>query len=188
MSFDHTRVSAAVSAMLAGFGEDLARPGIVDTPDRVARAWREMLSGNSDDAATILGRVFEDPSYDEMVVLDGIDFVSICEHHLLPFTGRAAVAYIPDNGRVVGISKLARVVDCYARRLQIQERMTVQIATAINEHLKPKGVGVVLSARHHCIGCRGVKKPDTQMLTSCLLGIMRDGPPRQEMFALARLR
>ena len=161
----------AVSTLLRFIGEDPSRDGLVDTPERVVRAWREMTSGYGEDPAEILSRTFEETS-DELVILGGISFYSTCEHHLLPFYGTASVGYLP--GKVVGISKLARLVQCYARRLQIQERMTKQIASAIATHLEARGVGVVIKAHHLCMGCRGTRQPATQMVTSSMLGTLRD--------------
>ncbi len=154
-------------------------PGLKDTPRRVAHAWKEMLSGLDTDPEEVLGTVFEE-SYDQIVALRGIEFYSICEHHLLPFHGVAHVAYIPGlvgdgpKRRVVGISKLVRLVDCYARRLQLQERLTAQVAEALHKHLEPQGVAVVLEARHMCMACRGVRQGNTEMVTSKLLGAFFD--------------
>lgn len=161
----------AVVRLLQHIGEDPNREGLADTPARVLRAWTEMTTGYGEDPAAVLATVF-DEHHDQMVVLDGIRFTSICEHHLLPFVGTAKVGYVPD-GKVVGLSKLARIVETYARRLQVQERMTDQIAVAVHENLKPLGVGVVVRAHHSCMGCRGVRQPDATMTTSALLGILR---------------
>lgn len=161
----------AVNTLLRFIGEDPSRDGLVDTPDRVVRAWREMTAGYADDPAEILSRTFDESS-DEMVILGGISFYSTCEHHLLPFYGTVSVGYLP--GKVVGISKLARLVQCYARRLQIQERMTKQIAAAIATHLEARGAAVVIKAHHLCMGCRGTRQPGTQMVTSSMLGTLRD--------------
>src|SRR5436189_4819220 len=145
-------IEEAVVALLRYVGEDPGREGLRDTPARVLKAWREMTSGYDDDPAEILARTFDETS-DEMVVLRGISFHSTCEHHMLPFYGQASVGYLP--GKVVGISKLARLVDCFARRLQIQERLTRQIAESIEQHLEARGVGVIVRAHHLCMGCRG---------------------------------
>lgn len=175
----------AVRVLLAELGEDVDRPGLRDTPARVVRALREMTSGGAVDPAELLGTVFPD-AFDEMVVVRAVEFTSLCEHHLLAFTGTATVGYIPNGSGVVGLSKLARLVECYARRLQVQERMTQQIAEAIDKHLQPLGVGVVVRARHSCMGCRGVRKPGAEMVTSSLLGAMRDEPQtRAEFLTLA---
>lgn len=183
---DESGPADAVVRLLQHIGEDPTRPGLADTPGRVLRALAEMTSGYSDDPASILARQFPD-SYDEMVIVRGVDFTSLCEHHMLAFTGTATVAYVPAEGRgVVGLSKLARLVDCYARRLQVQERLTMQVADAIEEHLQPEGVGVVLRAQHSCMGCRGVRKPGAEMVTSALRGVLRTKPEaRAEFLALA---
>lgn len=177
-----TAAEKAVVTLLRFIGEDPARDGLVDTPSRVVKAWREMTAGYDEDPAEILSRTFDETS-DEMIVLRGISFYSTCEHHMLPFYGEAQVGYLP--GRVVGISKLARLVNCFARRLQIQERMTRQIAEAIETHLEAKGVGVVIRAHHLCMGCRGVKQEETEMVTSSLLGRLRnDASSRAEFLRL----
>lgn len=177
-----SEAAEAVSTLLRFIGEDPSRDGLADTPDRVVRAWREMTAGYGEDPAEILSRTFEETS-DELVILDGISFYSTCEHHLLPFYGTASIGYLP--GKVVGISKLARLVQCYARRLQIQERMTKQIAAAIATHLDARGVGVVVRAHHLCMGCRGARQPATQMVTSSMLGVLRnDAVSRSEFLRL----
>lgn len=177
-------LECAIRDLLVGLGEDPDREGLTETPSRVVRAFREMTSGYSQDPAEILSTVFEVP-HDEMVILRGIRFVSLCEHHLLPFIGTASVGYIP-RGRVVGLSKLARLVECFARRLQVQERMTDQIAQALMTHLNPLGVGVIVQAQHSCMGCRGVKQPDAEMVTSSMVGAMRgEGGARGEFLRLA---
>ena len=162
----------AVTEIIRFIGEDPEREGLLETPKRVLKAFQEMTSGYRQDPKEILSKSF-DVGSDEMVVLKGIRFNSLCEHHLLPFIGTAAVGYLPKK-RVVGISKLARLVECYAKRLQIQERMTQQIANALMKHLDALGAGVVIKAHHSCIGCRGVRQPDTEMITSSMLGAMRD--------------
>lgn len=175
-------VEDAVKTLLLHMGEDPSRDGLKDTPARVARAWTEMTRGYSQDPEIVLGTVFEEP-YDEVVILRGITFSSICEHHLLPFVGSVDIGYLP--GKVVGLSKLARLVDCFALRLQIQERLTRQIADAINEHLSARGVAVVVKSKHSCMACRGVKKPEAEMITSAMLGVFRDRPEaRTEFLAL----
>lgn len=176
----------AVVRLLSYVGEDPTRPGLVDTPARVLRSWAELTAGYHDDPAAILARRFPD-SYDEMVIVRGVDFTSLCEHHVLAFTGTATVGYLPapDQG-VVGLSKLARLVDCFARRLQVQERLTMQIADAIEQHLAPLGVGVVVAATHSCMACRGVRKPGAEMVTSAMRGALRDHPEaRAEFLTLA---
>jgi GTP cyclohydrolase I len=174
--------SEAVITILRFIGEDPSRDGLADTPERVLRAWREMTSGYGDDPAEILARTFDETS-DEMVVLRNISFHSTCEHHLLPFYGEVSVGYLP--GKVAGISKLARLVDCFARRLQIQERLTRQIAESIEEHLDARGVGVIVRAHHLCMGCRGVRQQNTEMVTSSMLGTLRsDAMARAEFLRL----
>jgi len=164
----------AVRTLIRWAGDDPDREGLRDTPYRVAGAYKEFFSGYDTDPHEFLERTFEEiDGYDEMVVLRDIRFESHCEHHILPIIGRAHVAYLPDH-RVVGISKLARIVDIYAKRLQIQEKMTVQIADSINDVLQPKGVAVVIEAVHECMTTRGVHKPDVVMTTSRMLGAFRD--------------
>lgn len=172
----------AVTTLLRYVGEDPGRDGLADTPARVVRAWREMTAGYAEDPAEILSRTFEESS-DELVILSGISFYSTCEHHLLPFYGTASVGYLP--GKVVGISKLARLVQCFARRLQIQERLTKQIASSVAQHLDARGVGVVIRAHHLCMGCRGARQPGTEMVTSSMLGTLReDAVSRSELLRL----
>jgi GTP cyclohydrolase I len=175
----------AVRTLIRWAGDDPAREGLLDTPKRVAKAYREFFAGYEVEPCGILSRTFEEvEGYDEMVVLRDIEFESHCEHHMVPFTGRAHVAYLP-NKKVVGISKLARLVDAYARRLQIQEKMTAQIATALNDVLQPKGVAVVIEAVHQCMTSRGVHKRGSVMQTSHMLGRFReDARTRQEFFSL----
>jgi GTP cyclohydrolase I len=181
---DRAAAEAAFRTIIGWTGDDPSRPGLIETPARAARAFEEMFSGYAEDPKLSLRKTFEEiAGYDEMIVLQGVRFDSHCEHHLLPVTGRAWIAYIP-NGRVVGISKLARVVDAYARRLQIQERMTAQVADTIDEVLKPRGVAVVIKATHQCMTTRGVHKPGTELTTSRMLGCFRDDPSlRQEFLA-----
>jgi GTP cyclohydrolase I len=174
--------SEAVTTILRFIGEDPSRDGLAGTPERVLRAWREMTSGYGGDPGEILARTFDETS-DEMVVLRNISFHSTCEHHMLPFYGEVSVGYLP--GKVVGISKLARLVDCFARRLQIQERLTRQIAESIEEHLDARGVGVIVRAHHLCMGCRGVRQQTTEMVTSSMLGTLRSDPmARAELLRL----
>ncbi len=173
----------AVVRLLSYIGEDPNRDGLVDTPARVCRALKEMTAGYTQDPKTILATSF-DCEYDEMVIVRGVAFTSMCEHHMLPFTGTAAVAYIP-RSRVCGLSKLVRLVDVYARRLQMQERMTTQIADALQENLDPLGIGVVVKGVHSCMSCRGVNKAG-EMVTSALRGVMLDTPSaRAEFMSLA---
>jgi GTP cyclohydrolase IA len=182
---DRAEVEAALRTLIRWTGDDPGREGLIETPARVARAFEEFFVGYRQDPAAILQKTFaETEGYDEMIVLRGIRFESHCEHHMAPIIGRAWVGYVP-NGRVVGISKLARVVEIYAKRLQIQERMTAQIANTIDRVLKPQGVGVVIRASHHCMTTRGVHKPGTDMVTSRMLGCFRDDPlTRQEFLGL----
>lgn len=173
---------AAVRVLIHWAGDDPEREGLVDTPARVARAYDEYFAGYALDPTAVLRRTFEEvENYDEMVVLRGIRFESHCEHHLLPIIGQAHIAYLPDR-RVVGISKLARIVDIFARRLQIQEKMTVQIADAISEVLAPKGVAVVVEATHECMTTRGVYKPGVVMVTSRMVGDFRTDPSTRREF------
>jgi GTP cyclohydrolase I len=178
-------VEAAFRTIIRWAGDDPARDGLAKTPARVTRAFEEYFAGYAIDPAAVLSTTFaETGGYDEMIVLRGIPFESHCEHHMAPIIGRAWVAYVP-TGRVVGISKLARVVEAYAKRLQIQEKMTAQIANVIQDVLRPQGVGVLLKASHHCLSSRGVHKHDTDMVTSRMLGCFRDNPiTRQEFLAL----
>ena len=178
-------VEAAVRTIIRWTGDDPDRDGLIETPSRMARAYEEYFRGYDEDPEAILSKTFtETEGYDEMIVLRGIRFESHCEHHLAPIIGRAWVAYIP-NGRVVGISKLARVVEAYAKRLQIQEKMTAQIANTINDVLRPQGVGVVLKAEHFCMTARGIMKPGTDLVTSRMLGVFRDSAiTRQEFMSI----
>ena len=165
---------AAVRTLIRWAGDDPAREGLIDTPARVVRSYEEFFSGYADDPTQILARTFSEvEGYDEMIVLNDIRFESHCEHHMVPVIGRAHVAYLPDR-RVVGISKLARLVEVYAKRLQIQEKMTVQIADTLQEVLQPKGVAVVLEAAHQCMTTRGIHKPGVTLVTSRMLGAFRD--------------
>ncbi len=173
MAVDKERVARAVGELLAAIGEDADRDGLVETPRRVAAMYEELFAGLSDDPARHLTVTFA-AEHDEMVMVRDIPFASLCEHHLVPFIGRAHVAYIPaDDGRITGLSKLARLVDGFARRLQVQERMTTQIADAIESALSPRGVLVVVEAEHLCMSMRGVKKPGTLTVTSAVRGLFR---------------
>jgi len=174
----------AVATLLEYVGEDPTRAGLVETPRRVAKSLREMTVGYGITDTDSLATMFDEP-YDEMVVLSGIKFTSLCEHHMLPFHGSAVVGYLPDK-RIVGLSKLARVVYQYAARLQNQERITAQVADAIMNVVEPHGVGVVASAHHGCMSCRGVRQAASKMTTSALRGSMRDDPvQRSEFLSLA---
>ena len=182
---DRADVEAAFRTIIRWTGDDPERDGLIETPARVARSFEEFFVGYAQDPVEILQKTFEEiEGYDEMIVLRGIRFESHCEHHMAPITGQAWVAYVP-SGRVVGISKLARVVEVYAKRLQIQEKMTAQIANTINDVLKPQGVGVIIKASHHCMTTRGVHKPDSDLVTSRMLGCFRDNPlTRQEFLSM----
>ena len=193
---DHVRrrpteeeAKAAVRTLIEWAGDDPDREGLLDTPGRVTRAYSELFAGYEVDPHDYLKRTFEEVSgYDELVVLSGIRVVSFCEHHMLPFTGIAHVGYLPTN-RVVGISKLARVVNGFARRLQIQEKLTAQIAQAVQDVLQPKGVGVVIESEHSCMTMRGVNTPGSLLTTSTLLGQVRDDPrTREEFLGMVRRR
>ena len=173
---------AAVRVLLRWAGDDPAREGLLDTPARVVRSYEEFFAGYTVDPKELLARTFSEvDGYDEMIVLKDIRFESYCEHHMVPIIGRAHVAYLPEH-RVVGISKLARLVDAFAKRLQIQEKMTVQIADTLNEVLQPKGVGVILEASHQCMSTRGVHKAGVAMVTSRMLGTFRSDPSTRREF------
>lgn len=178
-------VAEAVRTLIRWTGDDPSREGLVDTPQRVARAWKEYCQGYGEDPAHHLSRVFEEVGgYDDIVLLNGIPFQSHCEHHMAPITGKASIAYLPKD-RVVGISKLARVLHGFARRLQVQERLTAQVADCIWEQLKPQGVAVVIDATHACMTARGVRTPGVGMVTSRMMGVFRDDErSRQEVLKL----
>lgn len=180
-----TEAEEAVRTLIRWAGDDPNREGLLGTPDRVVRAYREFFGGYKDDPFEILSRTFEETDgYDEIILLRDIRIESHCEHHMVPIVGVAHVGYLPGK-RVVGISKLARVVDIFARRLQIQEKLTAQIANTIQDVLQPKGVGVVIEAAHQCMTTRGVHKTDIAMVTSRLLGSFRDNPEtRREFLAM----
>ena len=182
---DIAEVEAAVRTLLRWAGDDPAREGLVDTPNRVARAYREFFSGYAQDPQAVLSATFEEAGdYDDMVLVRNIRFESHCEHHLVPIVGLAHIAYLPGK-RVVGLSKLARVVDLYAKRLQIQERLTSQIADAIFDALQPRGLAVLIEAQHMCMTTRGVHKPGSTTVTQRLLGQYRtDAPLRKEVLVL----
>ncbi|WP_109481887.1 GTP cyclohydrolase I FolE [Paraburkholderia sp. C35] len=172
----------AVRTLLRWAGDNPQREGLIDTPARVVRAYEEFFAGYTVEPREILARTFSEvDGYDEMIVLKDIRFESYCEHHMVPIIGRAHVAYLPEH-RVVGISKLARLVDAFAKRLQIQEKMTVQIADTLNEVLQPKGVGVILEASHQCMSTRGVHKAGVEMVTSRMLGTFRSDPSTRREF------
>jgi len=187
--WDHTGEEGPesnVTRILQYLGEDPDRDGLRETPKRFIKAMSEMCEGYTEDPEEILSKRFE-ASSDEMVLLRNISFSSLCEHHLLPFSGKAHVAYLPkENGKVVGLSKLARLVNCYAHRLQIQERLTSEIATALDTYAETNGVGVVVQAQHGCAQCRGVRQPSAEMVTSCLLGKFRRASVRAEFLSLIK--
>ena len=179
---DKKRIEAAVREILSAIGENPGREGLQATPSRVARMYEEIFSGNGDDPSEHLKTTF-DENYNEIVVLKDIPFNSMCEHHMMPFTGKAHLAYLP-KGRIVGLSKLARVVEGFARRLQVQERLTCQIAEAMMKTIKPRGVAVLLEASHSCMTMRGIKKPGSVMVTSALRGhFITDHAARDEVWA-----
>jgi GTP cyclohydrolase I len=166
-------IAPHVRAILAALGEKPARDGLLKTPERVEKALRFLTQGYTQDVDTLINDALFDVPYDEMVIIKDIDVFSLCEHHLLPFFGKAHVAYIP-NGKVMGLSKVPRLVDMFARRLQVQERLTVELAEAIEKHVKPRGVGVVIEAMHFCMIMRGVEKQNSVAVTSCMRGAFRD--------------
>jgi GTP cyclohydrolase I len=178
-------VAEAVRTLIRWAGDDPGREGLLETPQRVARAWREYCSGYADDPAIHLARIFEEVGgYDEIVLLKDIPFQSHCEHHMAPIIGKAHIAYLPGN-YVVGISKLARVLHAFARRLQVQERLTAEVADCIWNNLKPLGVAVVIEASHACMTARGVRTPGVAMVTSRMMGVFRDDErSRKEILAL----
>jgi len=184
-----SEVEQAVRTLIRWAGDDPDRPGLLETPDRVVRAYEEWFAGYGEDPGELLQRTFEEVAgYDEVVLLRDIRFVSHCEHHMAPIIGRAHVGYLPRH-RVVGISKLARLVELYARRLQIQERMTAEIANTLDQVLNPHGVAVVIEATHACMTSRGVNQAQSSMVTSRMLGVFRDRPEtRQEFLAAIDLR
>ncbi len=185
---DHQRLERAVREILLAIGEDPNREGLLDTPQRVARSYGELFAGLREDAAVHLSRQFDQEQVgDDVVMLRNIAFNSMCEHHLLPFTGRAHVAYLPAHGKVTGLSKLARTVDVYARRPQLQERLTSQIADALVEHLDPRGVAVVIEAEHSCLRLRGASKDEAEMVTSAFRGTLaHDKELRAEVLGMMR--
>ncbi|MFS0771562.1 GTP cyclohydrolase I FolE [Sphingomonas sp. 1P08PE] len=182
-------VEEAIRTLIRWTGDDPGREGLVDTPRRVARAWREYCAGYADDPSVHLARVFEEVGgYDEIVLLKDIPFQSHCEHHMAPIIGRAHIAYLPRD-HVVGISKLARVLHGFARRLQVQERLTAEVADCIWEHLRPQGVAVVIEATHACMTARGVRTPGVSMVTSRMMGVFReDERSRKEVLDLMGMK
>ena len=181
-------MTEAVRSLLGGLGEDPEREGLRQTPERVEKALRFLTRGYHEDHETILNKALFSVDYNEMVIIRDIDVFSLCEHHLLPFYGKAHVAYIP-NGRVVGLSKIPRLVDMFARRLQVQERLTAEIAETIEDKIQPQGVGVVIEAVHFCMMMRGVEKQNAVAVTSCMRGAFRDHlPTREEFLSLIRVK
>jgi GTP cyclohydrolase I len=179
-------IEGSIETILKELGEDPARDGLLKTPHRVAKAMRFFAKGYAQDPAEVLTGALFDVNYDEMVMVKDIDFYSLCEHHMVPFFGRVHVAYIP-KGKVVGLSKIPRTVEIFARRLQVQERLTMEIAQTLESVLKPKGVGVVVEAKHLCMMMRGVEKQNSTMLTSVMLGEFRDNPAtRMEFLGLIK--
>ncbi len=182
--FDTARAEAAVRELLLAIGEDPQRDGLLDTPARVARAYAEVFAGLRQDPAAILSTVF-DLSHDELILVKDIEVYSTCEHHLVPFHGVAHVGYIPNQqGRITGLSKLARLVDVYAKRPQVQERLTTQVADALEQHLQPQGVIVVVECEHLCMSMRGIRKPGARTVTSAVRGQLRDPATRAEAMSL----
>lgn len=173
-----------IRRILQFIGEDPSREGLSETPARVVKSYKEIFSGYTTDLAGLM-KCFEEPTCDEMVLLKDIEFYSVCEHHMQPFFGKAHVAYVP-NGRVIGVSKLSRVVDAFSRRLQVQERLTQQVTKALDEHLRPRGSACIMEARHFCMVCRGVRKQNASMVTSSLTGCFLEPTPRAELFNLIR--
>lgn len=172
-----------IRELLRDIGEDPDREGLLSTPDRVARSYEFLTRGYHEDPKRVIGTALFTEEYSEMIIVRDIDFFSLCEHHLIPFYGKAHVAYVPDK-HIVGISKIARMVECFARRLQVQERMTQQIASTLGETLRPLGVGVVIQAEHMCMRMRGVEKPNSAVVTSALLGCFQNKETRQEFMNL----
>lgn len=188
MSIDLNKIEHAVEMILEAIGEDPQREGLKDTPKRVAKFYKEVFAGLHEDPSTNLTVQFSE-NHEEMVIVKDIPIYSMCEHHLLPFVGKAHVAYIPRNGKVTGLSKLARVVEAYARRPQLQERLTSQIADTINDTLNARGVLVVIEAEHMCMTIRGIKTPGSQTITSAVRGIFQTNPAtRAEAFSLISRR
>jgi GTP cyclohydrolase I len=181
---DKPRIEAAVRELLIAIGEDPDREGLVETPNRVARMYEEIYAGLEEDPRKHL-KIFNEDNNDEMVIVRDIPLYSICEHHLIPFIGKAHIAYIPGNGKVIGLSKLARIVNCFAKRPQLQERLTSQVADFLDENLQPQGVAVVVEAEHLCMTMRGARASGSQTRTSAMRGIMRsDARTRAEALSL----
>lgn len=184
---DNEKLARGVSLILEAIGENPQRDGLKATPERVAKMYEEIFCGLTEDPADCIEVMFEDEKHEEMILVKDIPLYSMCEHHLLPFYGKAHVAYIPQKGRITGLSKIARVVECYAKRPQLQERLTSQIADTITKTLKPLGVIVVVEAEHMCMTMRGIKKPGSMTLTSAVRGLFRSRvETRSEAFSLIR--
>ena len=181
VSADESRMTDLVRQMLVEIGEDVDRDGLKRTPERVARAWQDLSAGYQQDPAKVLKGALFDVVYDEMVIVKDIEFFSLCEHHMLPFFGKIHVAYLPDK-KVVGLSKIARVVEIFARRLQVQERLTAEVAETIQEAINPVGVGVVCEAKHLCMMMRGIEKQHSSAITSTMVGAFRDNQQTREEF------
>jgi len=185
-SLEHVNSDQLIRELLRRIGEDPDREGLKETPTRVIRSWKELFSGYHQRAEDVLLTQFHAEEYDEIVHLRDVEFYSTCEHHMLPFCGKAHVAYIPKN-KIVGLSKLARLVDVFARRLQVQERLTQQIASELQRVLKPKGVAVMMEASHQCMSCRGVRKQSGKTITSCLVGAFKENlASRTEFLSLVK--
>lgn len=184
IQIDREKMTQGITLFLEGLGVDLENQHLFDTPRRVTKAWADSFcSGYQTDLDTILGKVFTTKKYDEMIIQKDIPFMSICAHHLVPFLGTAKIGYLPGkSGKIIGLSKLARVLDVFSKRLQIQEELTIEVATTLNKALHPKGIGVVLTAEHMCLTQRGVQKSGSKTITSCLLGIMREDPKTRAEF------
>lgn len=182
------KIEKLIKELLIQIGEDPAREGIIRTPERVAKAWKFLAQGYQEDLDSLINNAIFKEDYDEMVTVKSIDFFSLCEHHLLPFFGKAFVAYIPD-GKIIGLSKIPRIVEMYSRRLQVQERMTQQIAETINDVLSPKGVAVVIEGEHMCMQMRGVEKQNSYATTSFMIGLFRrDLKTRDEFLKIIAMR
>ncbi|MEK7274401.1 MAG: GTP cyclohydrolase I FolE [Candidatus Desantisbacteria bacterium] len=182
---DIAKIETAVKMLLEGIGEDPSRPGLLETPKRVAKMYEDILSGMNVDATQEILPFLPD-EYDEMVIAKDITFHSICEHHLVPFFGRAHIAYVPNKGRMIGLSKLSKIVDIFSKRMQVQERLVSEIADLLMETLKPQGVLVVMEAEHLCMTMRGVKKPGSMIITSAVRGIFNNKATRSEALSLIR--
>jgi GTP cyclohydrolase I len=183
-----SKIESLIKELLIEIGEDPTREGLVKTPERVAKAWQFLANGYEEDLESIINDAIFREDYDEMVTVKDIDFFSLCEHHLLPFFGKAHVSYIP-NGKIIGLSKIPRIVDMFGRRLQVQERMTQQIAETINDVLSPKGVAVVLEGQHMCMQMRGVEKQNSYATTSAMIGQFRkDSKTRDEFLKIISMR